>query len=137
MVRSGCGSKFLRRRSAVMKMARVAVMLVLLTLISFVASVASPHAESKYLKKEEVMKAMLEFNKALGVKCDFCHTANRSETYKDLAGKTAEKEKLSALVHQRIARAMLGDMLYINQKEGKNYTCNTCHQGKEEVEVKE
>jgi len=96
----------------------------------------SIHAEPKYLKKEEVTKTMIEWNKALGVKCDFCHTANRSQTYKDLAGKTASKEELSALVHQRIARAMLGDMLYINQKEGKNYTCNTCHQGKAEVEVR-
>lgn len=94
------------------------------------------HAEPKYLKKEEITKTMMEWNKALGVQCNFCHTANRSETYKDLAGKPVSKEELSTLVHQRIARAMLGDMLYMNQKEGKNYTCNTCHQGKAEVEVK-
>lgn len=109
---------------------------IILTLTTVIVVVNSVHAEPKYLKKEEITKTMMEWNKALGVNCDFCHTSNRSETYKDLAGKTATKEELSVLVHQRIARAMLGDMLYINQKEGKNYTCNTCHQGKAEVKVK-
>ena len=111
-------------------------MFVIGTLTTVMVLANSIHAEPKYLKKEEVTKTMMEWNKALGVKCDFCHTANRSQTYKDLAGKTVSKEELSALVHQRVARAMLGDMLYINQKEGKTYTCNTCHQGKAEVEMK-
>lgn len=111
-------------------------MFVIGTLTTVMVLANSIHAEPKYLKKEEVTKTMIEWNKALGVTCDFCHTANRSQIYKDLAGKTVSKEELSTLVHQRIARAMLGDMLYINQKEGKNYTCNTCHQGKAEVKVK-
>ncbi len=98
--------------------------------------VALTHTEMKYLSKEGINKTMMEWNKALGVKCSFCHTSDRSETYENLAGKTVGEKELKALVHQRIARAMLGNMLYINQKENKNYTCTTCHQGKQEVEVK-
>ncbi len=54
-----------------------------------------------------------------------------------LAGKTVSEEELKALVHQRIARAMLGYMLYMNEKENEKYTCNTCHQGSTNVKVKE
>ena len=113
-------------------------LLITIVLILGFAPVVVPNsqAEPKYLKKEEVNKIMLEWNKALGVKCDFCHTSNPKETYKDLAGKTPDSKALSALVHQRIARAMLGDMIYINGKEGKNYTCNTCHQGRADVKIK-
>jgi cytochrome c peroxidase len=118
-----------------MKKVNLIVVLVLLFITSAVV-VSISQAEPKYVKKETVGKVMMEWNKALGVKCNFCHTSKPSQTYNDLAGKTADKKELSALVHQRIARAMLGSMLYLNQKEGKNYTCNTCHQGKAEVEVK-
>ena len=112
------------------------VLSVVFALSAVVVFVSSTHADPKYLKKEEVTKTMMEWTKALGVKCDFCHTSNRSQTYKDLAGKTASAEELSALVHQRIARAMLGYMLDMNNKEQKNYTCNTCHQGNADVKVK-
>ncbi|HSB05899.1 MAG TPA: hypothetical protein VLK23_11960 [Thermodesulfobacteriota bacterium] len=110
---------------------------VVFALGAVVVFVSSMHADPKYLKKEEVTKTMMEWNKALGVKCEFCHTSNRSQTYKDLAGKAASAEDLSALVHQRIARAMQGYMLDINHKEQKNYTCNTCHQGKADVKVRD
>lgn len=110
---------------------------VIFALIAVFVLADSTQADPKYLRKEEVTKTMLEWNKALGVKCDFCHTSNRTQTYKDLAGKTASAEELSALVHQRIARAMLGYMLDLNNREQKNYTCNTCHQGKADVKVKQ
>jgi len=42
---------------------------------------------------------MGEFNKALGVKCDFCHTKDRSQNYQDLAGQPADKNQLTALVN--------------------------------------
>ena len=79
------------------------------------------NAETKYLKgsKQEITKTMMEWNKALGVKCTFCHTKDFSQTYKSLAGKTASAEDLTALVHHRIATNMLGTILYLNQKEGK------------------
>lgn len=112
------------------------VIVALFSLIAVGLLIDATHAKTKYLEKKEVVKTMIQWNKALGVKCDFCHTKDRSQTYKSLAGKTVDAKELKALVHQRIARAMLGDMLYINKKENKNYTCNTCHQGSKEVEVK-
>ncbi len=114
------------------------VMFIILTFSAGVFFVNSAHAKTKYLKGNpaEISKIMMEWNKALGVTCSFCHTSDNSQNYQDLAGKNATKEQLSALVHKRIARAMLGNMLYLNQKEGKKTTCNTCHQGKAEVEVK-
>lgn|GEM_PF-4911287 len=92
-------------------------------------------AKTKYLKKTEIEETMREFNRALGVDCNFCHVSDPSKTYKDLAGKTFDEKELTILVHQRIARAMLGDMLYYNEKEGRNLTCYSCHQGKTEVRI--
>ncbi len=89
-------------------------------------------AETKYVKKEDIKDTMAGFTKALGVKCDFCHIKDRRQTYESLGGEAVDKEVLITLVRQRIARSMLGSMLLLIQKEGKLYTCNTCHQGKAE-----
>ena len=116
-------------------MKKIGIVMMILGLIAAFAPLQRVQAKTKYIEKSEVTKAMVEFNKALGVKCNFCHVADRSKTYKALAGQTADPKELSALVHQRISRAMLGNMLYINKTEGKNITCNSCHQGKAEVAV--
>ncbi len=117
-------------------MKKILLMLMIVFTIATVATLLSTSfAETKYLKKEEIKDTMAGFTKALGVKCNFCHTEDRSQNYQSLGGQTADKDQLSALAHKSIARAMLGSMLYLNQKEGKNYTCNTCHQGKTEVQV--
>jgi hypothetical protein len=96
----------------------------------------SAQAKTKYVNLAEVKKIMDEFRDALGVKCTFCHTSERNQNYEDLVGQKVSEEQLVTLVHKRTARAMLGSMLYRNQKSGQNYTCETCHQGKVEVEVK-
>jgi len=116
----------------------VFVLFIVLTLAASATLFNSAYAETKYLKKEDVTKTMIEYNKALGVKCNFCHTPDNSQTLKDLVWETAEvdKSQLRPLVHKQIATAMLGAMLYLNQKEGKNLTCNTCHKGSKEVELK-
>lgn len=113
----------------------ICVVFILLSLMAS-ATLSTVQAKTKYLKEEDVKKTMIEFSKALGVKCDFCHTKDRSQNYQDLAGQTVDKGQLSALVYKRIAGAMLGTLLYLNKKEGKDYTCNTCHQGKADVEAK-
>jgi hypothetical protein len=122
------------RRRRMKKIGIIVVSIFALTLIG--GYLVLSHAKLKYLEKEGINRKMVGWNKALGVKCTFCHTKDRSETYKGLAGKTVGEEELKALVHRRIARAMLGYMLYMNEKENQNYTCNTCHQGKKDVEVK-
>jgi cytochrome c peroxidase len=117
-------------------MKKIGLVMVLVFSLTAIGGLVLSHAELKYLEKQGMMKTMIEWNKALGVKCNFCHIQDKSQTYKSLAGKTVSEEELKALVHRRIARAMLGTMLYLNKTEGKNYTCNTCHQGEKEVELK-
>jgi hypothetical protein len=108
------------------------VVLVIFGLIALRGFVNLSSAEPKYLEKTEVTKTMIQWSKALGVKCNFCHTSDRAESYESLSGKTASKEELEALVHKEVALSMLGGMMYMNKKEGKDITCDTCHQGKVE-----
>ena len=110
-------------------------MLDMVALITVTVLLGNAQAKTKYVKEDEIKATMGEFNKALGVKCDYCHIKDRSQNYQELAGQTADKDQLAALAHKRIARAMLGTMLYINKTEGKNLTCNTCHQGNAEVKL--
>jgi hypothetical protein len=92
-------------------------------------------AAMKFVKKAEVYKVMGAYAKALGVKCNFCHTKDKSQDYEDLAGEIVTKEELRVLVGKRTARAMQGVMMVYKKKEGKEYTCNTCHQGKAELDL--
>jgi hypothetical protein len=106
------------------------VVFVIFGLIAIRGFVNLSSAEPKYLEKKEVTKTMIQWNKALGVKCSYCHTSDRAESYEGLSGKTVGEKELNALVRKRVAVTMLGTMLSLNQKEGKDYTCDTCHQGK-------
>ncbi len=108
---------------------------ILFTLAAIAGLATLTPGEPKYLEKGVINKTMIAWNKALGVKCSYCHTSDRSETYKSLVGKTVDEKELNALVKKRIAQGMLGMMLYYNKKENANYTCNTCHQDKDEVEL--
>ncbi|NIQ38336.1 MAG: hypothetical protein GTN81_07085 [Proteobacteria bacterium] len=108
----------------------------LLTLAAVGYFAAATQAEPKYLDKKDVTKTMIEWTKALGVKCDYCHTSDRAQSFETLGGKTAGAKELQALINQRVAKAMLGNMLYVNGKMASNQTCNTCHQGKAKVAVK-
>jgi hypothetical protein len=123
-----------KREGEVMKQ-KSAAMLIMVPLITAGFFLGSAQAKTKYLREGEINITMEEFNKALGVQCDFCHTKDRSQNYSDLAGQKVDKVQLSALVFKRIARAMLGTMLYINNTEGKKLTCITCHRGSAEVTV--
>ncbi len=115
----------------------VLVVLILFTVMAIGGIADLTQGEPKYLDKKEINKTMIEWNKALGVKCSYCHaSADRSQTYESLAGKTVTEKELNALVRKRISRTMLGTMLYINKNENKDYTCNTCHQGKAVPEEK-
>ncbi len=93
-------------------------------------------AAMKYVKTAEIYQVMGAYTKALGVKCSFCHTKDKSQDYKILAEKRVTNEDLRALVHKRIARAMQGTTIAYNGREGKAYTCNACHQGSADVEVR-
>jgi hypothetical protein len=109
--------------------------IVVLLVAGFVALSFYPtEAATKFVKKADVYKAMAGYSKALGVKCSFCHTKDKSQNYQELAGKSATNGELGALVRKRTARAMQGMMMLFNKEEGKGYTCNTCHRGESEVD---
>jgi hypothetical protein len=112
------------------------VMYAVLALAGVGYLVNATDAKPKYLEKKVVMKTMVQWNRALGVKCGFCHTSNRTQTYETLAGRNVSEKELNALVRHRVSRAMLGLTMYLNEKGSENYTCNTCHQGKSLPEIK-
>ena len=115
---------------------KTVVKLIIPAIAAVLLPIGSAQAKTKYITEENVKTTMGEFTKALGVKCDFCHTKDRSQNYQDLAGQKTDKDQLSSLVYKRIASAMMGMMLFINKQENKNLTCISCHQGRAEVEVK-
>ncbi len=86
----------------------------------------------KDIQRPELMQTMRGFNKALGVKCNFCHKGEEGQplsTY-DFAS--------DANKHKVIARTMITMTSEINTKHLKGLgskenpariSCNTCHQG--------
>ena len=90
----------------------------------------------KNISHEELEKEMRSFNKALGVKCDFCH-ARQTDNPKKLDFASDDKEE------KETARDMLKMTMRINKKyfkSGKDeqgqpmmtVTCYTCHNGQKE-----
>ena len=90
----------------------------------------------KNISHEELEKEMRSFNKALGVKCDFCHV-RQTDNPKKLDFASDDKEE------KETARDMLRMTMRINKKyfkSGKNeqgeqmmtVTCYTCHNGQKE-----
>ncbi|WP_295124800.1 c-type cytochrome [uncultured Chitinophaga sp.] len=79
---------------------------------------------SKRSTKAEVDSVMKQFNMALGVRCNFCHTPSKDDPKKmDFA---SDENR-----HKEIAR----DMMKMTAKIKKKYlevTCYTCHNGKKE-----
>ena len=90
----------------------------------------------KNISHEDLMKEMHSYNKALGVKCDFCHAHSKDDPKKmDFA--SDEKEE------KETARDMMRMTNRINKKyfkSGKDanghqimtVTCYTCHNGQHE-----
>lgn len=46
-------------------------------------------AEPQPQDQQEVLKTMVQWNKDLGVTCDYCHTSDKTQTIESLEGKTA------------------------------------------------
>lgn len=90
----------------------------------------------KDISHDDLMKEMRSYNKALGVKCDFCH-AKQPENPQKLDFVSDDKEE------KETAREMLRMTMRINKKyfkSGKDekgmqimtVTCYTCHNGQKE-----
>lgn len=90
----------------------------------------------KNISHEELEQTMRSFNKALGVKCNFCHAKRTDNPQKlDFASDAMEEKET--------AREMLRMTMRINKKyfkSGKDdkgmqvmtVTCYTCHNGQKE-----
>ena len=66
---------------------------------------------------EALMAMMQSYTKALGVKCDYCHTADFGED----------------TPHKEVARYMITTFTNNLTKDGNPVTCNDCHQGRARV----
>lgn len=91
-------------------------------------------AAPKYIAKEKIMETMMEFNKALGVKCSACHVTDKSVTLADV-GKYDPAKDTEALTHRAVAAGMLASTTMANKLQKKTgadaMTCMTCHKGSE------
>ncbi|MBO9574004.1 MAG: c-type cytochrome [Chitinophagaceae bacterium] len=85
---------------------------------------------NKNITHDELDSIMKSFNKALGVKCSFCH-AQRKDDPKKLDFASDENK------HKSIARDMIRMTMKINKKYFKEekpaaISCYTCHNGQKE-----
>ena len=83
---------------------------------------------NKNITHEEMEIVMKQFKTALGVKCNFCHAASKTDPQKmDFA---SDENK-----HKDVARDMMRMTSRINKKYFKNspvVACYTCHNGLKE-----
>lgn len=81
----------------------------------FTAVLAKPASGLQVLKQEQIGQVMQAFTKALGVKCDYCHTQG------DFEAETPRKQ---------IARYMMTEFSgKLVKADGTDVSCNDCHQG--------
>lgn len=87
----------------------------------------------KNISHDGLDSVMKHFNRALGVKCNFCHARTADGQHLDFASDSLE--------HKNIARGMMRMTARINKKFFKEksttpaITCFTCHHGSEEPGV--
>lgn len=89
-------------------------------------------AKTTYVPKEKLMATMMEFSKALGVKCTFCHIADKSVGFDDV-GKYDPAKDFETLENRAVAKGMLGNTIMTNKIQNKTgadeITCMACHKG--------
>lgn len=123
-----------------------AVIATAMTLSAFIPSQEKPKEEKftnlkvlpKNITPDELKAVMREFNSSLGVKCGFCHAPSKDDPKKMEFASDENK-------HKSIARDMMKMTAKINKKyfhrtnkegEIKSISCKTCHNGKENPEMK-
>lgn len=93
----------------------------------------------KDIKKQQLMQTMRGFNKALGVKCYFCHKGEQGQPLSTFDFASDENK------HKVIARTMVTMTQEINNKHLKGLgskdnpakiSCHTCHLGNKKPETK-
>ncbi len=122
-----------------MAMKKRLAFLMILAVSSFAVTqvVGTAKARAQTANQQEVLQKMVEWNKDLGVSCDYCHTTDKTQTIESLEGKTASAAELTPLLHRRIAQDMEGMMQMVNDQQSSSLTCQTCHQGSAKIPAKE
>lgn len=100
-------------------------------------TVGGADAQAQASSQQEVLQKMMQWNKDLGVSCDYCHTDDKTRTIESLEGKTASKAELTTLLHRRAARDMEGMLKMANDQQNASMTCQTCHQGSAKIQPKQ
>lgn len=127
-----------------MQLKKTLVVPLALTLAVSLCSLSLPPEEKaknlkvlpKNISHDDLMKEMRSYNKALNVKCDYCHAKQADNPQKLDFASDAKEEK-------ETAREMMKMTLRINKKyfkSGKDengatmmtVTCYTCHNGQKE-----
>lgn len=88
----------------------------------------------KKISHEEMEKVMRHYNKALGVKCNFCHAKSEDGSNKLDFASDAKPEKQSAREMMKMTNK-INQKYFGGKKEMFNHaamevSCNTCHNGK-------
>jgi len=108
---------------------------VLAATLAVVRLADTAQADTKYVEQDKVFKVMMQWNKDLGVKCEYCHTADKKQTIESLEGQTAKSDELQSLMHRRSALDMEGMVQMVNAKQNAEMTCATCHQGSPTIDL--
>lgn len=128
---------------------KLTVILSLVALVVISVAASRPPAEPgfknlkvlpKHIGHDQLIKVMRDFNRSLGVKCDFCHAQNKEDAKKlDFASDEKEEKgaargmmKMTNRINKKffkIRRPAIGDTLSV-------ITCNTCHHGNPHPEEK-
>jgi cytochrome c553 len=90
----------------------------------------------KNISHEDLMKEMHHYNKALGVKCDFCHAKSKDDPKKmDFASDEKEEKetardmmKLTSRINKKYFKSGKDE----NGRQIMTVTCYTCHHGEAE-----
>ena len=106
-------------------------------LLAMTWAVGTAEARTQSADQQEVLMKMVQWNKDLGVTCEYCHTDDKTQTIESLEGKTAAAAELTTLLHRRGARDMDAMMQMVNKQQNASMTCQTCHQGSAKIGAKE
>jgi hypothetical protein len=116
------------------KVAFFGILVVGLLAMTWAVGTAETPAQSP--DQQEVLQKMVQWNKDLGVTCDYCHTQDKTRTVESLEGTTAAATELTPLLHRRVARDMEAMMQMANDQQSANMTCQTCHRGSAKIAAK-
>ena len=92
----------------------------------------------KNISHDDLMKTMRHYNKALGVKCDFCHAKSKDDPKKmDFASDDKEEKETARdmmKLTNRINKKYFKSGKDENGQQIMTITCYTCHHGEAEPE---